>query len=127
MRISFAFEHKEYADIANDYISRIKEFARIGEFRGEGTELRFVVSKKKSGKVFELTSTELAEFVGGKDIRVSVSALDEALAFADACGSREVALVRLVNIGIPVSLGEALAAEQVYRALMINAGRKYHK
>ncbi len=156
MRISFDFKvgkKEKHEAIFDDYVNRISHFATLGKAKKEDIRLVFVAGRCSDAEC--LTSEELAkrierrlvqgasglvvsvEFVaagksdkqkcsGGNDcddFRVKAAGK---LSQNDATYPKEVKVL-LVEENIPLGLAQVLAAEQVYRLLMINAGRSYHK
>ncbi len=152
MRISFDFSTSKrgaYLSLREDYVQRISHFAKISKAKTSDFEIVFVVGKKHGAE--RIGSEALARKVGqalvqgatGLYVRIDCGQSSNVSRLAGesdrnrhgknnvanlAVDAEDTSLrVLLVEEAIPCELAEVLAAEQVYRLLMIRSGRSYHK
>ncbi len=145
----------DYKIVFDDYVNRISHFAKIGKCKKSDFEVVFVVGRDQDAE--KLRSEELAKIVerrlaqGFTGLRVNlVQGRDEHIKLSeprvpfwgdeksrhqkehhdstsDFLKQNPKVRVLLTEEKVSDGLAMALAAEQIYRVLMINSGRSYHK
>ncbi len=137
MRISFDFSKSgrgDYVSLREDYFRRVGHFAKISKAKRSDFEIVFVAGGDCGAE--RLGSEELADIVAKKlvqgvsGLRVSLDcdpSTSASLPGNNKDNDENSLRVLLSEETISIGLAEVLAAEQVYRMLMIHSGRNYHK
>ncbi len=110
----------------DDYLSRIRHYAKIEEARRVPTDSR-VIALAQNGEAW--TSEQLADLTG----RWDMEGRDVTFVIGDADGLPEDIVERAEKIWslgpltLPHELARVVVYEQLYRAFTIRRGEKYHR
>ena len=139
-------KEKFWLDAQNEYIKRLQAFCKISvievpEFNGisEGEsqlkEGKKIIEKLKgSCFVFDVngesfSSEDLAKLIKSESLSSSTLTfvIGGSVGVSEEVKSEAKKLISFGKITLPHNLARVVALEQIYRAMMINSGRKYHK